>query len=293
MVYSHEHCFQLPLAIAKMVQIASVVANDVVVIGYCRSPSSFIQAAYCQWLFRSAVRAREVWEAVADLGLEPSLFTGLERHFIGAVATGFRTARQLSGRSIVDWRLNYSEIEAGIASPEATLSVGVLPLRGSKLSLLEDFYARCQLLDGLPSVFLETAVANRQYDLDLVEATQLAILDGRPLPGPHQDNDYFERATALLSDKMSDEGALVAVLKACADTMLWPSNRLLATQYGLDEAAFPPSNAVTVEQAINTVREEQSRRLASPEGVIARQSRMISRLAGLGHALFHQAADQI
>jgi hypothetical protein len=286
LVYSHEYCFQRPSVIEEMVRIATDEGAEVVVVGYSRSPSSFIQAAYCQWLFRSPQRTRETWDAVQDLDLDPGLFTGLERTFIAAITTDLRAARQLSGGSIVDWRLGYDDIAARISPLGATLSVGVLPTRGAERSLLEDFYARCGLLEGLPSEFLETGIANRQYDLDLVEATQLAILQGRSTPGPREGNAYFDRATALLADDAAPSGDPLPVLKACVDTMLWPSNRAFAKRYGLDEAAFAPREPITRDQAVAAVFAVHGDRLADPARRDADRARMIARLAGLGYALF-------
>ncbi|NWK95550.1 hypothetical protein DM806_07680 [Sphingobium lactosutens] len=282
-VYSHEMFFQRPAGIAAMVRLAAERADDIAVIGYSRRPSAFLQSAFCQWIFRSPDRAQENWDAALLRGLDPSLFSGLERHFIAAIATDFHSARQLSGRLILKWAPVYDDIEARIRPLGARLSVGTLPTAERPFSLMEDFLKRSAI--ALPPDMAGRRASNRQFDMDLIEAVHMAVLAEGFAPPPHRDNDHLERASALLGKAESRDQPLLAMLKACVDTLLWPQNRAFAARYGMAEDAFAPHRPVAAKQCWDAVAEAQRERATNSAPLLADRDRMLARLGRLLYQL--------
>lgn len=140
LILSHEYLFQCPNAIKRICDIAKIYVPIILIIGYSRRQSDFIISAYSQWLFRSPDRVKETTDEIINLGLDPLLFSGLERQLIASIANDFYSARQLvSNYSILDWRNSYLTISQHVHESGAIVKCGILPQKETSVSLILDF----------------------------------------------------------------------------------------------------------------------------------------------------------
>lgn len=280
-VVSHEVLFQRRLALRNIVRFLRPMVDEVIVVGYSRRQSGFIQSAYSQWLFRSPARSAEVRGILQAAALEPSHFTGIEAYFVAAMKTDMVSARQLTDNVIFDWHAGYQEIAGLLAPYDVRVSAGFIPREGYEFSLLGDFYRRCGHASALLPATAEK-VTNTQYDADLVEAVHLAIRLGLPAPGPHEHNAFFERDVGLppLSARPAED-ELLDLLRDYADTYYWDSNRAFCQEHGLSEDYFKPRRIVSLEDAEDAVAREAARRRADPDLVARRNAAIAGRLAGI------------
>lgn len=289
LIYSHEVCFKYPAALGVMAATAAQWADDIRVIGYSRKPSSFLQSAFCQWLYRVPERAREIADAVVARGLVPSLFSGLERHFMAAIATDFRSARQLTGEILFDWESGYRAIADYVEPAGARLSVGTLPTAAHPFSLLADFLDRCGLAVALTPDFLQRR-ANSQLDLDLVEAVHMAVLQGAIQP-TSRDNGWFGAVTPHMEKAGAAMSPLLSSLKNCVDTLWWPSNQAFAERYGIAAGALQPFCSLSTEDAWSAVEAVQADRASHIASWLADRERIIGRMGALIHAIRPEASQ--
>ena len=280
-ILSYEVLFQRRQALRNFVRFLRPLVDEVIVVGYSRRQSGFIQSAYSQWMFRSPGRSAEVRGILQAAGLEPSHFTGLEAHFVAAMKTDMASARQLADNVILDWHAGYQDIARLLAPFEAKISAGFIPREGYEFSLLADFYRRCGHASAPLPAMAETVI-NTQYDADLIEAVHLAIRLGLPVPGPHEHNAFFERGVDIPPLSQRPEGdELLDMLRDYADTRYWEANRAFCREHGLSEEYFEPRRIVSLEDAEDAVAREAARRRADPDLVSRRNAAIAGRLASI------------
>jgi hypothetical protein len=281
-ILSQEALFKLPGAVASICRLASALGLTTTIVGYSRRQADFIVSAYSQWLFRSPDRAREASTAVADLGLEPALFSGVERHLIAAIVTDFATVRQLSGHSILDWHAGYCRIARLVEPTGAAVAVGQLPRAGSStVSLIDDFCARCALTLAPELRGRRGPLANIRFEPDLVEAIHDAVSVGFEMPGPHDRNAEIAALSAALAPAHACDSRFFADLRAYVDGRFFASNTALCRDFDLPVAYFEPSRRITRDEIIGTIHNEHARRHADPTAIIERYRRLSARLAAL------------
>jgi hypothetical protein len=89
LILSHEYLFQSQYAIKHICSLAKNLVTKTYIIGYSRRQSEFLRSAYSQWSFRSPDLVKGAIEVFDELGLDPVLFSGLERQLIAAIVNDF------------------------------------------------------------------------------------------------------------------------------------------------------------------------------------------------------------
>lgn len=287
-VLSHEFLFQNPLTIGHICRAAVALATDIRIVGYARRQSGALTSAYRQWLFRKSRRRWETSEGVRKLGIEPDLFSGVERHLIACIADDFYSARQLSTYQMLDWHQCYRRIDDLVADTGTTIACGVLPNRAFPFDLIPHFgeLAGLRLRDGVESV--TPAVVNRSFDPELVEAIDIAVSLDRPMPGPHADNPLLERLSEQLRDARGAPPPAPSQLQQQMDNYVdayyHPSNLALCRAYGPDPAYFAVSERQNKRQILKLIKAEARRRRKDGRTVIARYRNLSAHLAALAIA---------
>lgn len=264
LILSHECLFQNPYAIRSICRLAKNLTEEIVIIGYSRRQSDFIVSAYHQWWFRSFDRINEVNAIVAELGLNPTLFTGLERQIIASIADDFVSARQLSGYSILDWSKSYDKIIELTRETHARVICGVLPSHESDTSLIQDFCAKADLALDPKLVDASKKITNLSFDHDVAEAINIAVSLGLRVMGPHEDNQIIALLSSLSTRKNEISGFL-SDLKSYVDSYFWESNLALCKQFELNQAYFRPAHKFDKQEMLEAIaRETQLRTLNMP-----------------------------
>lgn len=280
LLLSHEFCFQAPVAVRAICQVAERRSDGITIIGYCRRQSAFLVSAYSQWLFRSPKRIGEVNGVVAGLGLDPLLFTGLERQLIASIADDFRSARQLSGYRMLDWSHAYSTLIRLTREHGAVVRCGTLPSRESDTSLIEDFCAKAGLTLRPGLAEAARLVANRRYDHALVEAINVAASLGLTVMGPHEDNDILDTLTSLLTPT-SAVSEFVSELQVYVDAYFWESNQSLCEQHGLEKEYFRPAGQPSKAGILDRIHREAEARTRQPASVTEHHRLLTARMVQL------------
>lgn len=243
-IVSHEVLFNRLDALTALARVSSRLADDVVIVGYSRRQSEFLGSAYGQWHFRSPERTGEVRRALTDAGLDPFRFSGLERFLIAAVLTDMATARQLNGNAILHWGPRYQMIVDRTAGLGVTVSAGHIPDAAHEFSLVDDFHRRAGL-DRSSDDGGDERVVNGRFDPDLIEAVNLAVMDGIAMPGPHEHNEFLGAFPATQRPSSPQEAHFLDDLKAYVDTVFWPENQAFCHRFGLDERYFRPRRVLS------------------------------------------------
>lgn len=267
LILSHESLFKRLYAIRDICQAAKCLTDSIAIIGYSRRQSDFIVSAYSQWFFRSLERVKEVNSVMVKLGLNPALFTGLERQMIASIEDNFYSARQISGHCILDWSKSYNAIIEHTREASAEVLCGVIPSKESEISLIEDFCAKAGLTLYSRLDDAVRKVANKSYDHDVVEALNIAVSLGLHVMGPHEDNDAIQSLSSL-SVTNNEECEFVSKLKSYVDAYFVDSNHRLCKQFGLAEAYFRPAQAFSKKEILEIIfLEEQKRTLCMPTAI--------------------------
>ncbi len=274
LILSHEFLFQNPYAINRICHIAKDLAEEISIIGYSRKQSDYIVSAYCQWWFRSFDRITEINAIVSKLGLNPDLFTGLERQIIASIVDDFFSARQLSGYSILDWNKSYEKIIELTRETCARVICGVLPNKESDTSLIQDFCKKADLTLNPKLIDASKMITNLSFDHDVVEAINIAVSLGLRVMGPHEDNQIIALLSSLSPRKQKISGFL-SDLKSYVNTYFWESILALCNQFKLDQAYFTPSHEFDKQEILEAIaREAQIRTLNMP--AVIEERRLLS-----------------
>lgn len=262
LVLSHEFLFQNPFAVKSICSSAVRLAQQITIIGYSRKQSDFLLSAYSQWLFRSADRIKEVNNSLVKLGLDPVLFTGLERQFIASIENDFYSARMLSGYSILHWSNSYNNIFQLVHEYGVVLKCGVLPNRETDVPLIQDFCIKGGLTLCREMMAPSMKTANSSYDHDVIEAINIAVDLGFEMMGPHDDNFILELLSSVITNAPTGKRGFLCALQSYVDAYYWDSNQKLCDTYGLDKAYFLPTEILAKQRVLDViVREGQQRSL--------------------------------
>lgn len=283
LVLSHEMMFKMVHVLANLSAIARAHAETVIVVAYIRRQSDFLVSSFGQWLFRAPARLAETAEVLRRHGLDPTLFWGVERHLIAAILGGWHIGRQLSGHLYLDWSRALPERAAALDRPGLSLSVGLLPRPGFDIALIPDFLARAGL-DPAAGRNLR-AVGNPAYSPALVEAVANAVEAGQPMPGPHEANAFFDRATRAAAGDAPDLPFL-SRLKAHIDTEFEAANGAVARSFGFPAGYFTPATRIDGDAIRREIAAQAAARAAVPEDLRARDRSARVALARAAWALY-------
>jgi hypothetical protein len=260
---SHEMLFKTPIALENIVRIADRHFESINVVGYSRRQSDFLKSAYSQWHFRSRERTREISDVLGKFNIDSGQFNGLERFYIGAVYSNMNTARQLDGTAILHWGSRYAEINEILSYLNATVSVGYIPNRDFQFSLVEDFYKKCGIADyGFTKS--DDRHENAQYCPDLIEATNIALMHGAEVPGPHDFNGFFETVRLVRGAPDDEELRLIEKIKSYVDCFFLEENISFCEQFGLDPLYFSPRSVVSKSEVDEFIRDQSEKRRSDP-----------------------------
>jgi hypothetical protein len=260
LVLSHEFLFQNPHAVKTICFSAMHLAQQITIIGYSRKQSDFLSSAYSQWLFRSADRIQEVNNSLVKLGLDPILFTGLERQFIASIENDFYSARMLSGYSILHWSNSYNTIFQLVHEYGVVLKCGILPNRATDVPLIQDFCLKAGLTLCREMIIPSMQTANVSYDHDIIEAINIAVGLGFEMMGPHDDNFIIELLSSVMIDLPTGKRGFLCDLQSYVDAYYWDSNQNLCDAYGLDRAYFLPTEILGKQKVVDMIVREGQRR---------------------------------
>ena len=290
LILSHEFLFQNPYAVYNYCLMAKSLTEKVAIIGYCRRQSSFLASAYSQWLFRSPERIREVNAIINRLGLDPSVFTGLERQFIASIENDFYSARQLSGCNILDWHSAYNNIAQLTNTLSVTISCGALPKKESGPSLIQDFCGRANLTLHPDTKEAHREKANLSFDHSVIEAINIAIGLGIDMMGPHEGNEMISLLSSLMKTT-DDSNGFVSELASYTDWHYWPSNLMFCKQYGLDREYFKPGPEISKQEILDFIAHENHKRSMNRSAVIERHQLLSARIIELCISLAKRGQD--
>lgn len=280
LILSHEFLFQNPHAVYNYCLLAKTLTPKVAIIGYSRRQSSFLASAYSQWLFRSPERIREVNAIINRLGLDPSVFTGLERQFIASIENDFYSARQLSGYSILDWHSAYNNIAQLTNTLGVTIKCGTLPKKESSPSLIQDFCGRANLTLHSDTKDAHREKANLSYDHSVIEAINTAICLGIDMMGPHECNEIMSMLSSLTKTTVDSDGFL-SELASYTDWYYWPSNRMFCKQNGLEREYFMPGPEISKQEILDSIAHENHKRSMNKSVVIERHQLLTAKIIEL------------
>ena len=280
LILSHEFLFQNPYAVYNYCLLAKSLTEKVAIIGYCRRQSSFLTSAYSQWLFRSPERIREVNDIINRLGLDPRVFTGLERQFIASIENDYYSARQLSGYNILDWHSSYNNIAQLTNALSVTISCGALPKKESSPSLIQDFCNKADLALHSDTKEAHREKANLSFDHSVIEAINTAIGLGIDMMGPHESNEIISLLSSLMRKTVDSDG-FISDLASYTDWHYWPSNQIFCKQYGLDREYFKPGPEISKQEMLDTIALENHRRTTNRSIVIDEHQLLTARIIEL------------
>ena len=141
MVLSHECMYQVPENIPHLIETAKPFAEKIDFIAYARKQSSHYRSHYSQFLYFDPRIRDAVRQQFENNKLAISNFTGLEAFLSALVISEFSIVKHGRGIEYQDWT-RMIQIGQALRSKGHHLDPGVLPRRGQKLSLIEDFCER-------------------------------------------------------------------------------------------------------------------------------------------------------
>ena len=284
-ILSHEYLFNKPLAISNICGLAKDNCNidEILILGYCRRQSEYIESAYSQWFFRAPSRIDEIKSTMRNVGVIPDYFNGLERQLIGSILNEFYSARQLSGDYIIDWNLQYKEIEDRTSNYGASVKCGVLPQNETGNKLIKDFSIKSGLTLRSDVNRFSNMKRNLKFDSQIIEAMNIAVDLGMEVPAPHGDNDFFANYTQNIDHFDSFESKFLLTLKQYIDFYFLESNKELCQKYNFDMSYFEVSKKYTKDQVLRFIESEQI--LRSQNGLVGDRYRKL--IGILAQALYN------
>jgi len=272
LILSHEYLFQCPHAIKNICSLSNEKVTEILIVGYSRPQSGFLISTYSQWLFRSKKRVEEVKKVILNEGINPLVFTGLERQLIASIINDFHSARQLNNQLILDWNKSYHVIEKIISDFKVKIKPGVLPNENSTINLIEDFCEKANLTLRENLKNLTALKSNTKFNDCLIESIYNAVEFDLQVPGPHVDNQLVRRVSNMIKsnkksrihiqDFMKKNENFLALLKQYVDSYFLPSNIEFCAKYGIDKNYFHCSDQYSKNQMIRMIKKEEKKRIS-------------------------------
>ena len=259
-ILSHEFLFQTPRAMGLITTRARAVFEDIRIIGYVRPQSALLRSSYSQWLFRAPDRVFELDAVLQSHGLNPDLFTGLERQYMASILDNYQSARQLSGYHLLDLWGGYQAIETACHIKPL---VGALP--GERGSLWQDFCSKAGLT--LRNDLVETR-ENTRFNAQLIDAVTEAIRAGYAVMGPHEGNDIISDLSDKWPKLTEFNTGYLKQLAAHIDADFAQSKHMMCERYGIDFKCFSKNEKPINGAVIDLMSKQQSLRLGKPLDLI-------------------------
>jgi hypothetical protein len=280
LILSHEYLFQCPYAIKHICLLAKNMVTTISIIGYSRRQSDFLISEYSQWGFRSPDRIEEASDALDKLGLDPVLFSGLERQLICAIVNDFYTPA-LAPYSILDWYKSYRDVLQLVNEAGAVIKCGILPSTGSDNILIQDFCEKAglTLYDYLKDA--SHPIVNIRFNQDIIEAVNNAVALGLDMPGIHESNEALELLSAKMAQMKSNSSEFLSDLKSYVDAYFAGSNRQFCREYGLNEAYFAASMEFSKQEVLDIIVREGQQRALNKSNVISNYRMLGARMVEL------------
>ena len=283
-IFSEEGFGNNMLSIRSLCEIASKIFDEVIIIGYARRPSKFLVSYYHQWSFRKGGWIDRTFKELKDLNIATQLFSGLESELIMHCFLDFPRERIPPKREVnlYNWLYYYKLIREIVRGSKAVLKCGLLPQRGSGVSLIEDFCEKAGIVlkEG---VHPERSKANTAFPSYFVEATALAISLKEDMPSEHENQLVEFLLPMMQRDRY--ESLLLTQLSNYIDSYFWSDNQLFCEEYQLDKEYFKPAKLLSKADITEIVQQEQERRLKEPWAIIDQQQEMIVKLTQLTYNL--------
>lgn len=266
-ILSHEVFFQCPQALVKLCAFVSQFPTEIQIIGYSRKQSQWLNSAFSQWIFRSQERLLENEQILLEHQLRPTAFTALEQHAIAAVLSDFKSARQLSNVSLLNWHEGYNHMQSLVAPFNASLKVGVVPTAAFPFNLIQDFCKKAGLTIKEKYLPATTIRSNSRFHPQLVEAISVGVKSGMISYHPHQQNDALFKLSKQLPKEHPNNAAFMSVIEAYIDGYFATTNQQLTTDFGLPDHYFAPAQEINKASAIAHIKTHMNKRLSSQEMV--------------------------
>lgn len=276
LILSHEYLFQCPYAIKRICDVSKAYVPQIQIIGYSRRQSDFIMSAYSQWWFRSPERVKETTDVIIDLGLDPILFSGLERQLIASIANDFYSARQLvTNYEILNWHNSYLKISQLVQETGAIIMCGIIPEIESSESLIQDFCIKANLTFNQEMKAASKKIVNTSYNHNLVEAINIAVTLGFEMPGRNDRNKDIGFISNKMEEREITTSDFIANLKTYIDTYFLQSNIGLCEEYILPKEYFYPDVQLNKTQIFDIIKNENRRRSVD-KSIVINKLRMLS-----------------
>lgn len=244
LVLSHEYLFLCPTAVKNICHLAKGLVEKILIIGYSRRQSDLLVSGYSQWTFRLPSRVKEASNSCLQLGLDPVLFTGLERELIACIADDFSSACEFAPfYDSLNWYLSYQRIFSCVDDCGVELRCGILPAKGSNLSLIEDFCEKLSIDLRCDATRETMKVRNQSWNPELIESINISVALGLDALGPHESNDLLDLLSVGITSIDKDQSIdFLLSLKSYIDSYFLRSNLRFSRHYGIDEEYFSASS---------------------------------------------------
>lgn len=277
-ILSHEFLFNKLRALEAIAQICAQEADEVRLIGYSRRQSSFLKSAYSQWHFRSVDHTFSMASVIKGHGLDPSLFSGLERFLIAVFKEDRYAKDQSIDRHILHWGPRYSQLRDRLSDTGVQMSVGFIPSKSHPFSLIDDFYYRVGL-ERPKLEFSSGEITNRQFDPHIVEAINMGVLHGIDMPNSHEKSDFLHETRLPPHEVAEDEADLMQALENHFDTAFWEENKEFCQEFHIDPAYFAPKETILRSKVDHVISQVYALRRDDPSLIINRKARLAALLA--------------
>jgi hypothetical protein len=275
LIISNEFLFLARNALFMICRISHKFVTNIKILGYSRRQSDFVQSSYYQWQFRITERSKSTCQTLISIGLDPILFSGLERHLIALIEEYDKIRFNQSRALIPNWHNGYKDIETRLSKLDVEVEViaGHIPTSDFNFSLLRDFYNKCGIPVD-PDWDIDTKRnANPQFDKNLIEAFATATMLGLIQIDRHLHNDYFQKMSffAAESRKINDN-TFLSDLKSHLDTICLLDNKKFAREFDIPIEYFLPVKNFLKSDVILLCKNESKFRNENPKLVYERIS---------------------
>jgi hypothetical protein len=280
LILSHEYLFSCPLAIKNICAEAQRKTLEVLIVGYSRRQCDHVVSAYSQWLFRSPERVEEAKSELIKLGLDPMLFTGVERHLIASIANDFHSSRSLNNSKVIEWNRSYKILEQLVKPLGAEIKCGVLPDKDSVFSLTDDFCSKAGLTMDNEIENKSTDLRNVSFNNELVEALNNSVMLGFEGSAPNDDNRYLQQiSNEMRPIKNVCSKEFISTLKEYVKSYFFESNMEFCREYEIAEKHFYAPKSISKSEILDFVKRENQNRANNASMVIDNYRMLVAIMA--------------
>ncbi|APE43354.1 hypothetical protein BOO69_07935 [Sulfitobacter alexandrii] len=277
LIVSHEALFKKTGALRALVRAAVGQGGETSALAYVRRQSDYLRSVHGQWLFREPDRVAETAGILRAEGIDPALFTGVERQLMAFALGHVSVGRDAGGFSSFDWSVSMVQRARELDELGVPLHVAALPPRDADRPLLADFAARIGVRKS--DATEAAAVVNPAFAPATIEAVTNGIECGFPMPGRHEANRFLAVGDPVVQSIPLPDGALLGWLSDCIDATFEARNRQFAERFGIDPAYFSPRRPCDPSEIGQRIAREAA--LRSEEPAESRQARITARAGAM------------